>query len=205
KWLRVYEIIFDSQGGSHHDAFEVIENTKVCTLPTPTKTGYNLLGWYTVVNGGGVKDDSNTNYRFSSDITIYAHYESIKYTISFNTNGGSSLSSITGYYNDPIIWPTNPTRIGYRFIGWYKDNNTFNIPYTAPTNMPAENITLYAKWEIRNDIRITFVTNGGSEIAPLEDLTYGTSLTLPNTTRSGYKFAGWYLDPSLTLTFTSST
>lgn len=205
KWLRVYEIIFDSQGGSHHDAIEVIENTKVGTLPTPTKTGYNFLGWYTEINGGGVKVDANTNYRFSSDITLYAHYEAIKYTISFNTNGGSSISSITGNYNDPIIWPTNPTKIGYRFIGWYKDNNTFNIPYTAPTNMPAENITLYAKWEIRNDIRITFVTNGGSEIAPLEDLTYGTSLTLPNTTRSGYKFAGWYLDPSLTLTFTSST
>lgn len=204
KWIRLYEISFDSQGGTSLDSRLVQENSQIGNLPTPTKVGYTFLGWYTEPNGAGVKITATTVYNFGSDITLYAHYDAISYTITFNSNGGSAISSITAKYDELISWPNDPTRIGYRFLGWFKDNNTFLIPFTPIARMPNENITLYAKWEIRSDITISFVVNGGIELDPLENLTYNANITLPTPTRSGYKFGGWYMDSSLTIAFTST-
>ena len=104
-----------------------------------------------------------------------------KYTITFDTNGGSEIAPITQDYGTQIAAPANPTRKGYTFKGWDKE---------IPETMPAENITVKAQWEI-NQYTITFDTNGGSEIAPITQ-DYGTKITVPdNPTRKGYTFKGW--------------
>ena len=153
------------------------------TLPAAddmTYTGHTFKGWYdnenltgSPVTAIGGAETGNKEY--------WAKWEINQYTITFDTNGGNEIDSITLDYGTEITAPDNPTRKGYTFKGWDKE---------IPETMPADNITVKAQWEI-NQYTITFDTNGGSEIAPITQ-DYGTEITAPdNPTRKGYTFKGW--------------
>ena len=145
-----------------------------------TRAGYTQVGWATVDGGEKVYDFEDI-YTKNEALTLYPVWNTNKYTITFDTNGGSEIAPITQDYGTEITAPDNPTRKGYTFKGWDKE---------IPETMPAENITVKAQWEI-NQYTITFDTNGGSEIAPITQ-DYGTEITAPdNPTRKGYTFKGW--------------
>ena len=145
-----------------------------------TRAGYTQVGWSTVDGGEKVYDFEDV-YTQNEALTLYPVWNTNKYTITFDTNGGSEIAPITQDYGTEITAPDNPTRKGYTFKGWDKE---------IPETMPAENITVKAQWEI-NQYTITFDTNGGSEIAPITQ-DYGTEITAPdNPTRKGYTFKGW--------------
>jgi uncharacterized repeat protein (TIGR02543 family) len=82
----------------------------------------------------------------AQNLIVYAKWTVNQYTITFNSNGGTSVNTITQDFNTPLTQPSNPTRLGYSFLGWYADNNTFNNAYTFSASMPSESTTLYAKW-----------------------------------------------------------
>ncbi|XFA99145.1 leucine-rich repeat protein [Candidatus Izemoplasma sp. B36] len=105
------------------------------TAPSdPTRTGYTFNSW-----------DSSIPATMPLDgVTITATYDINEYTISFNSNGGTAVTSITQNYNTSVTAPSSPTKDGYTFDGWYSDE-LLTSAYTF-TTMPAENITLYAKW-----------------------------------------------------------
>ena len=145
-----------------------------------TREGYTQVGWSTVDGGEKVYGFEDV-YTQNEALTLYPVWNTNKYTITFDTNGGSEIAPITQDYGTEITAPDNPTRKGYTFKGWDKE---------IPETMPAENITVKAQWEI-NQYTITFDTNGGSEIAPITQ-DYGTEITAPdNPTRKGYTFKGW--------------
>ena len=145
-----------------------------------TRAGYTQVGWATVDGGEKVYDFKDI-YTKNEALTLYPVWNTNKYTITFDTNGGSEIAPITQDYGTQIAAPANPTRKGYTFKGWDKE---------IPETMPAENITVKAQWEI-NQYTIAFDTNGGSEIAPITQ-DYGTEITAPdNPTRKGYTFKGW--------------
>ena len=145
-----------------------------------TRAGYTQVGWATVDGGEKVYDFKDI-YTKNEALTLYPVWNTNKYTITFDTNGGSEIAPITQDYGTQIAAPANPTRKGYTFKGWDKE---------IPETMPAENITVKAQWEI-NQYTITFDTNGGSEIAPITQ-DYGTEITAPaNPTRKGYTFKDW--------------
>ena len=145
-----------------------------------TRAGYTQVGWSTVDGGEKVYGFEDV-YTQNEALTLYPVWNTNKYTITFDTNGGSEIAPITQDYGTEITAPDNPTRKGYTFKGWDKE---------IPETMPAENITVKAQWEI-NQYTITFDTNGGSEIAPITQ-DYGTEITAPdNPTRKGYTFKGW--------------
>ena len=145
-----------------------------------TRAGYTQVGWSTVDGGEKVYGFEDV-YTKNEALTLYPVWNTNKYTITFDTNGGSEIAPITQDYGTQIAAPANPTRKGYTFKGWDKE---------IPETMPAENITVKAQWEI-NHYTITFDTNGGSEIAPITQ-DYGTKITAPdNPTRKGYTFKGW--------------
>ena len=145
-----------------------------------TRVGYTQVGWSTVDGGEKVYDFKDI-YTKNEALTLYPVWNTNKYTITFDTNGGSEIAPITQDYGTEITAPDNPTRKGYTFKGWDKE---------IPKTMPAENITVKAQWEI-NQYTITFDTNGGSKIAPITQ-DYGTEITAPdNPTRKGYTFKGW--------------
>ena len=178
-----YTVTLHANGGTIADGKDVTGYTYGvgATLPTDvTRTGYTFKGWYDNENltGSPVTAISNTE---TGNKEYWAKWEINQYTITFDTAGGSTVASITQDYGTAITAPADPTREGYTFIGWDK---------AIPTTMPAENMTITAKWKV-NQYTITFDTNGGSEITPITQ-DYGTAITAPaNPTREGYTFIGW--------------
>ena len=188
KWTaNTYTVSFDSAGGS-----EVITKNVTATygeqlgdMPVPIRTGYFFRGWYDAPVEGkcyGNSDGKGTSrYDKTENCTLYAQWIINRYTITFDTAGGSEITPITQDYGTQIAAPEAPTREGYTFIGWDRE---------IPTTMPAENMTVTAQWEI-NQYTITFDTAGGSEITPIMQ-DYGTAITAPaDPTREGYTFMGW--------------
>ncbi len=102
-----------------------------------TRTGYTQTGWATVDGGEKVYGFDDV-YTKNEALTLYPVWNTNKYTITFDTNGGSEIVPITQDYGTNITAPADPTREGYTFIGWDRE---------IPTTMPAENITLKAKWK----------------------------------------------------------
>ena len=166
-----YTITFDTNGGSEIAPITQDYGTEITAPDNPTRKGYTFKGW----------DKEIPETMPAENITVKAQWEINQYTITFDTNGGSEIAPITQDYGTEITAPDNPTRKGYTFKGWDKE---------IPETMPAENMTVKAQWKI-NQYKITFDTNGGSEIAPITQ-DYGTEITTPdNPTRKGYTFKGW--------------
>ncbi len=102
-----------------------------------TRTGYTQVGWATVDGGEKVYSFDDV-YTKNEALTLYPVWNTNKYTITFDTAGGSEIAPITQEYGTHITAPADPTREGYTFIGWDTE---------IPTTMPAENMTLKAKWK----------------------------------------------------------
>ena len=172
--INQYTITFDTNGGSEIAPITQDYGTEITAPDNPTRKGYTFKGW----------DKEIPETMPAENITVTAQWEINRYTITFDTAGGSEIAPITQDYGTNITAPANPTRKGYTFKGWDKE---------IPETMPAENITVKAQWEI-NRYTIAFDTNGGSEIAPITQ-DYGTEITAPdNPTREGYTFIGWDRD-----------
>ena len=102
-----------------------------------TRTGHTQVGWATTDGGEKVYGFDDV-YTKNEALTLYPVWNTNKYTITFDTNGGSEIAPITQDYGTAITAPADPTREGYTFIGWDME---------IPTTMPAENMTLKAKWK----------------------------------------------------------
>ena len=117
--------------------------------------------------------------------------EPVKYTVTFETNGGSKISAVEVLENSGITEPESPTKDGHDFGGWYLDTELTQAVNFETLKVTA-NTTLYAKWDVRS-YTVSFNTMGGSEIAEAT-VEYGKAVTIPaNPTKEGYDFAGWYL------------
>lgn len=117
-------------------ARQILPSGTLATRPdAPTTTpGYTFGGWNKV-------DGTAWNYasdKVTDNITLYAKWTANTYTITFDTAGGSEIAPITQDYGTAITAPADPTREGYTFIGWDRE---------FPETMPAENITLKARWK----------------------------------------------------------
>lgn len=172
--IGAYTVTFQSEGGSEV-ASQIRANTPADRPADPTKEGYTFIGWY---NG---ESEWNFETPVTADLTLTAKWQINRYTITFDTAGGSEVPSITQDYGTAITPPAAPTRTGYTFAGWDRE---------IPTTVPAEDMTLTAKWQV-NQYTITFKPeNGGQDIVIKQD--YGTAITAPaNPTKTGYTFAGW--------------
>ncbi len=132
----------------------------------------------------------DTTITFSGSITLNAIYIPNSYTISFNSNGGSSISPQT-YETEALLNLTEPTKTGHTFEGWYLD---IALSQSLSSDvMPAQNLTLYAKWAlIEYPINYNVGTQGA--ITPsVATFTVEDSVTLESPMAiSGYAFIGWY-------------
>ena len=113
-----------------------------------------------------------------------------KVTVSFDTDGGSNISSVEVGYETKVNIPNDPKKDHYSFIGWYTDEDCttefkFDTPITSDT-------TLYAKWKL-NEFNVSFNANGGNVSQTAKEVIYGEAYgTLPTPSRTGYSFNGWY-------------
>ena len=172
--IGAYTVTFQSEGGSEV-ASQIRANTPAAQPDNPTKEGHTFIGWY---NG---EEKWNFADAVATDLTLTAKWQLNRYTITFDTAGGSEVAPITQDYGTTITAPANPTKTGYTFAGWDK---------TIPTTMPAGDMTITARWQV-NQYTITFKPeNGGQDIVIKQD--YGTAITAPaNPTKTGYTFVGW--------------
>ena len=169
--INKYTITFNTDGGSKIDPITQNYGTAITAPANPTKEGYTFDGW----------DKEIPGTMPAENVTVTATWKINQYTITFDTDGGSEVESITQDYGTTIAKPTDPTKTGYTFGGWDK---------TIPDTMPANNLTIKAKWTI-NQYTITFNTDGGSKIDPITQ-NYGTAITAPaDPTKEGCTFAGW--------------
>lgn len=161
---------------------------------------FSFLASNTILDGYAFFDATTTT---DTDISVAISSKFMQSTMSFDTNGGSSITPLTGYVDDPITPPSDPTKSGYAFDGWYSDTS-LTTPYTIST-YPFNDITLYAKWVTSKLYTITFDSNGGSAVSSITQ-NYGTTVSAPtDPTMTGYTFAGWFSDVALTQSYTFST
>lgn len=183
---------------------EVTPDSQVGTLPTPSRTGYKFNGWY----NGSTKLTTTT--QISSTITYYAQWTARTYTVTLDDNGGSGGSgSVTATYDSSMPSANTPNRSYYTFNGYYTSTSGGTQYYTssmssARTWNKTSNTTLYAQWTAKS-ITVNFNVNGGSSVNA-QTVSYESTLgTLPTPSRTGYSFAGWFKESSLTNQVSSST
>ena len=125
--INQYAITFDTNGGSEIAPITQDYGTAITAPADPTRKGYTFKGW----------DKEIPKTMPAENMTVKAQWEINQYTITFDTNGGSEIAPITQDYGTAITAPADPIRKGYTFKGWDKE---------IPKTMPAENITITARW-----------------------------------------------------------
>ena len=172
--IGAYTVTFLSDGESIAPS-QIRANAPAARPADPTKEGHTFTGWY--------KGEEKWNFAdaVTESLTLTAKWTANRYTITFDTAGGSEIAPITQDYGTAVTAPANPTKTGYTFAGWDRE---------IPTTMPAGDMTITARWTV-NQYTITFKPeNGGEDIIITQD--YGTAITAPaNPTKTGYTFAGW--------------
>ena len=128
-----------------------------------------------------------------TDVTeLTVQWTAPAYTVTLNAgNGTINSGNVTSYtYGVGATLPTDVTRTGYTFKGWYDNESLIGSPVTAIGDIETGNKEYWAKWEI-NQYTITFDTAGGSVVTPITQ-NYGTAITAPAApTKTGYTFVGW--------------
>ena len=185
KKVNTYTITFNSDGGSSVKEQVVNENSKATKPTDPAKDNYSFDGWYL----------NNTKYDFSKkiteNITLVARWKELaKYTVTFDSDGGDSISNQVVTEGQAVTKPTDPTRNGFTFYGWYLNNEKYDFNQKVTGN-----ITLVAHWmQSVNKYTVTFNSNGGSSVKK-QVVNENSKATRPtDPTRSGYTFDGWYLN-----------
>jgi uncharacterized repeat protein (TIGR02543 family) len=171
-----HEIVYNNEGFITKDF--VIDGSLIQDV---SKEGYTFDGWF-------LEDTFETEFtgEVKQSLKLYAKFTIKSVTLTFDTDGGSLVDSITQNYGTAVTAPADPIKEGYTFVGWTP---------AIPTTMPAENQTFTAVWEA-NQYTVTFVTNGGDPVAEITQ-EFGTEVTLPTTVQDGFNFNGWYSDISL--------
>ena len=208
----VYTISFNTDGGNEVVSQEVKEGEKVTKPADPSKEGYEFLGWY--LNGAyfdfetEVKGDLKLDAKWKEivvedDKNDDKEDEVAKYTVTFNTDGGTTVAKQTIEEGKKATEPKAPTKNGFTFKGWYLGSTKYNF-----SNKVTKNITLKAKWEKVEEEKpntepevtvkkytVTFDANGGTSVAKQSNIEEGKTATKPkDPTRTGYTFQGWLLN-----------
>lgn len=187
-----YTVTFNAYGGFPTPDEQHVKSGEKAVLPVePTLKGYTFAFWYL-----GEDEQNATAYDFDTpvteNITLTAKWNINKYTVTFNSYGGSKVDPQVVEYGLYAQEPEEPTLKGFTFAYWYLDDE--NEAYDFDTTPITEDITLTAKWEI-NKFKVTFDTDGGEPIPDDQFVEWGLFVEEPTTepTKTGYTFDGWYL------------
>ncbi|HOP11217.1 MAG TPA: InlB B-repeat-containing protein [Oscillospiraceae bacterium] len=214
-----YHIYYDgngSTGGSQTDSseYDFWQKAIVKGQGTLLKTGYSFSDWNTESDGSG--DSYAPGYEIDfvigvisypgfwfwgiwipgwdepvyGDKVLYAQWTINQFTMTFDSEGGSNVASVTQDYNTTVTQPASPTKEGYTFAGWYTGDGGTGSPVAFPYTL-TEDITVYAKWNI-NYYTMMFDSEGGTSVSPVTQA-YNTKIAAPTSpTRYGFTFDGWY-------------
>ena len=194
KWqINQYKILFVDVDGVTTVLPTITQdyNTTVVVPTTPVKEGHTFKEWV---------DENNATTAIptvmpAKDTTLFATWSVNKYTITFYLDGGTGTTAITKNYGETLSSVSDPTKEGYDFLGWMDESGKI---VSVPETMPAKNMTLTAKWGIKQQT-LTFVDADGTVLDEIKDI-YGAAITAPTApVKDGYTFKGW-LDESGAIT-----
>lgn len=172
------------------NGLKYVVNNSNCVIPLPVVTGH----YWTK------KGDSTHITQIGYGIACRDDYNSsTKYSVSFNSNGGTAVAPIKDIVKGKkITKPIDPKKKGYTFSGWYKESS-FASKWDFDKDSVEKNITLYAKWK-KNTYTITYKLNSGKNNSknPKNYTVTSNTIILQKPTRKGYTFKGWYTDKKLT-------
>ena len=187
--LENYTITLDTSGGNALDNIRYTVKSDPITLPTPTRNGYEFVGW----TGEGITTPQ-TEVIIPTGSTgnkaYTANWKVIEYTITLDMNGGDAMSPIKYTVEDSFTLPY-PLRTGYEFAGWTLDGSGMP-PFTPLIIYPGTtgNLRYKAEWRLA-EYTITMDLNGGSGQEKVVYTTTDEDFELPTPTRNGYEFVGW--------------
>lgn len=165
--VEIQTVTFMKDSKTTYDTSVVKKGNTVGVPAEPINDGYSFAGWYTDVKCTTAYD---FNLPVNTDITLYAKWLA-KYTVSFDTDCGSTVETQTVVTGDKATIPTStPTKKGYNFVGWYTDN-TYTTEFDFENTIITDNTTIYAKFEDASIIRLNGYTF--NKISTLEELTTG--------------------------------
>jgi uncharacterized repeat protein (TIGR02543 family) len=194
KWTaNPFTVTFDSNSGTAVTAFTTRTAEPLPNSFTTTRAGYTFNGWFENSNLTGSATSFPYTHNRTADFTLYAKWTANDLTVSYTTNGGSVVTATTTRTDEAISsGPTNPTRAGYTFVGWFVNSDLSGSAIVFPyTHNRTANFTLYAKWDAVN-LTVDFQSNGGTAVTSTTvrtDEQIGSAPVDP--TRTGYTFAGW--------------
>ena len=191
--VTTFVVTFNTNGGSAVPAQSVNEGTPATKPADPAKANYDFGGWY---SDASLTTPFDFATPITSNTTLYAKWDAqtpgLTYTVTFNSNGGSPVSSQTVNSGATVPEPVDPTKDNCDFEGWYSDEGltvefNFGTPITG-------NITLYAKWH-KNTFTVSFVGPGTNSVSPQEVAPGGKATNPGDLPGNEYaKFVGWYAD-----------
>ncbi len=166
--INQYTITFDTAGGTTIKAIKADYMSLINAPVNPTKTGHNFDGW----------DKAIPTSMPAYDMTITAKWKINQYTITFADTGDSTINPITDDYGATVTAPADPEKVGHTFAGW---------DVKIPETMPAESITITAKWTV-NNYNATFVIGSENKVVPTP---YGQIPVAPEAVKLGHTFDNW--------------
>ena len=187
--LENYTITLDTSGGDALDDIRYTMKSEPITLPTPTRNGYEFVGWT-----GEAITTPQTSVKIPKGSTgnkaYTANWQVIEYTITLDTNGGPVVSPIKYTVEDTFTLPYI-LRPGYEFAGWTLDGSGM-LPFTPLIIYPGTTGDLHYKAEWRlAEYTITMDLDGGSGQEKVVYTITDEEFELPTPTRNGYEFVGW--------------
>ena len=183
-----YTITFDVNGGSGGPGTMTTGNTFKVPTTTPTKSGYEFVGWTKTKDDPSILWDPGETKYIYSDTTLYAYWKKT-YTLTYKANGGSGApANQTGYHI--VIPDTKPTKSGYTFYEWNSKSDGTGTGFQPGDSVNLNgNGTLYAIWK---QYTLTYDGNA-TDATDVPAAVKGGEVTITTAvpTRSGYTFLGW--------------
>ena len=205
----IHQITFNTAGGTAvtPSTLQITHGEYILNFPVTTLTNYTFLGWYTGVTPNDVLFTGVMPV--VQDMTLFARWQLIvdipvvepgvvTWRVAFNATGGSTVNTVQIADGRTMALPAT-TRAGYDFLGWFTGNLPGDVQFTSSTIVDRD-MTLVARWE-RQSFMITFLTYGGSFVAPMTAKADAPITAPTNPTKQNFSFGGWFTTVDYTTEF----
>lgn len=200
-WITTFTIKYNANGGTGAPSSQTKEYGATLTLSStkPTRTGYKFNNWNTKSDGTGTSYASGGSYSANSDVTLYAQWTPISYTVKYYLDGTEQTSlKQTCNYNTTYTYKNLPSKTGHSVDGWWANSSGTGTKYAGGaefsnlTTTDGSTIYRYSK-STPNTYTVHYNANGGSGAPADQTKTYGVDLVLSSTipTRTGHTFVTW--------------
>ncbi len=156
------------------------------------RNGYTFAGWSTAEYGSvRYTDEAIYELTVAGDVVLFAQWQTVNYTVSFEVNGGNAIADRDYHAETDTFYLPTPVRAGYRFDGWYDNEDLAGYPTEAVPYGSFGNKTFYAKWT-PEPYYVSYDTNGGSYVPEKYYTVETPTFNLPTPEKDGYRFDGWF-------------